>query len=956
MMEGKTKLVAAVVVALALTMAWPVRGESASVMLQKGIFAEQTAGDLDKAIGIYRKILDDARANRKYVAEAQYRLGVCLLKKGRREEAAAAFRELVARYPEQKALVAKARKQMPQQPFPEFVGCRVKEQLALEVRLPGSRGAFRPTRTIHEFSHLQITWRVDPEIAGRAKSFAVAVHPNVVEKPTAGAIWQAANLPATARRIAYGEAPGAADKPAPELKRGEYLVNVYAFEAPQDKLDPRKAIGLAAGILKVEPLIYTQIQTSDVQPDGTIRFRSIMQRINTSSEPLTEKRFMNSDFVRVTRMTDDKGRPLKFSVSHRQRAYHYRVTFNEPVAPGEAVLQSSEGTMTGLVRRTGDVWRYYMRHHPGSSRTRRIEVYRLPQGAELLDTVPSDMPRRTRNGRIELLAQKIIPPRGSITTSFRYRLAGAKPLELSHDDGTAEGKMSLAGSGHIVAFECPGDGGKVVAVKIFASRYGYPRPPDEDFHVYLLDADKKVLGDFKHAYGRIARGEQRWYTLANTPTAVPKRFFVALSFNPHRTKGIYVGYDKDVRKCHSFVGLPSTGFAMVREKYDWMVRVHLAREAPATQPAAGDLKLIPPPWKDGEATHVVVQAPGGAEMGKVVYSVCSASRGEKKVWRMESSMVVTTNNMRHHTRVDADAKSFAPLFGRTNNSLMGDFSAAYSPGKAERAMGGRPQPPVTVDEPVFDNEQVLFLIRRLPLATGYRASIPIFPVLTGATGVVVPIEVTGTEKVTVPAGTFDCYKLSLSLYAGPAKTVEHTLWISADAKRYLVKYDARSGLMLLEKVETRKATAASKFFHRKLGVILRLPAGWYAYRRPASGDERTKVDLFGPDPGIWGMFVAAAKGEGDTSARRFAGKDAQRIKGFLKEYAVRPQSWEELKVSGLPAARYVADYKEEGKDKVEYRTYLLGKSAVYWFVFRTDRAALDAQKKFFDSFVAGFKG
>ena len=53
--------------------------DSPSELLEKGIFSEETKGDLDEAIKIYRQILADAKANRGFVAQAQYRLGQCLL-------------------------------------------------------------------------------------------------------------------------------------------------------------------------------------------------------------------------------------------------------------------------------------------------------------------------------------------------------------------------------------------------------------------------------------------------------------------------------------------------------------------------------------------------------------------------------------------------------------------------------------------------------------------------------------------------------------------------------------------------------------------------------------------------------------------------------------------------------------------------------------------------------------
>ena len=58
--------------------------------------------------------------------------------------------------------------------------------------------------------------------------------------------------------------------------------------------------------MTVKPLPYTQIQITDFQVDGTIAFRSIIQAANKSARPLTTTRFINSDFVNVTKMSPRK--------------------------------------------------------------------------------------------------------------------------------------------------------------------------------------------------------------------------------------------------------------------------------------------------------------------------------------------------------------------------------------------------------------------------------------------------------------------------------------------------------------------------------------------------------------------------------------------------------------------------------------------------------------------------
>ncbi|MBI4657494.1 MAG: tetratricopeptide repeat protein [Verrucomicrobia bacterium] len=86
--------------------------ESFSVLLQKGIHAEETEGNLDAAITIYEEIVKEADANRALVAQAQYRLGVSQLKKGKQDEAETAFRRIISQFADQAETLAKARERL----------------------------------------------------------------------------------------------------------------------------------------------------------------------------------------------------------------------------------------------------------------------------------------------------------------------------------------------------------------------------------------------------------------------------------------------------------------------------------------------------------------------------------------------------------------------------------------------------------------------------------------------------------------------------------------------------------------------------------------------------------------------------------------------------------------------------------------------------------------------------
>lgn len=148
--------------------------------------------------------------------------------------------------------------------------------------------------------------------------------------------------------------------------------------------------------------------------------------------------------------------------------------------------------------------------------------------------------------------------------------------ELARDDGEPAGKRSSAGSGHAVLFDAPGDGWYLTAVRIYGSRYGYPQPPKEDFHVWLCDKNFKAIADFRFPYSRFTKGDPQDVILEVEPTKVPKKFIICVGFNPTRTKGIYVYHDKQASG-RSYSGLPG-GRARKFSGGDWLIRAVVDRK------------------------------------------------------------------------------------------------------------------------------------------------------------------------------------------------------------------------------------------------------------------------------------------------------------------------------------------------------------------------------------------
>jgi tetratricopeptide (TPR) repeat protein len=263
------------------------------------------------------------------------------------------------------------------------------------------------------------------------------------------------------------------------------------------------------------------------------------------------------------------------------------------------------------------------------------------------------------------------------------------------------------------------------------------------------------------------------------------------------------------------------------------------------QPA---LNLIPAPWKNGEAFTLSILAPSGSEIGTLSYTARLTEVKGIPAWEISGEHSVSPSQFTQSTRVVAERDTFAPITGYTKSSLMGEFDAQYSKGLVRlkiKGKQGEQTKEIPLDQVAYDNEQVLFLIRRLPLAENYKTAFPIFTV-QGATVVECGIEVTGKEKVKVPVGEYECFAVKLQVRLQGTVALEHRLWFSNDANRYVVKYDAGSAMMELTQLGAAKG--ADKGGDKKLAET-HAQKGWQLWReRKLAEAEKEFLEAVAADP------------------------------------------------------------------------------------------------------------
>jgi hypothetical protein len=152
----------------------------------------------------------------------------------------------------------------------------------------------------------------------------------------------------------------------------------------------------------------------------------------------------------------------------------------------------------------------------------------------------------------------------------------SKPLTLAGDDGSADGKRSIAGGGHARQFDAPAGGEWYLrAVSIHGARYGPAAPPADTFDVALCDAEMRPIAVWKQPYKLFERGQAKWVRIETPPTLVPAAFNVCVVFRPTARNGVFVSSDSSADG-HSRVATPGEAGNPLKQA-DRMIRVELDR-------------------------------------------------------------------------------------------------------------------------------------------------------------------------------------------------------------------------------------------------------------------------------------------------------------------------------------------------------------------------------------------
>ena len=315
-------------------------------------------------------------------------------------------------------------------------------------------------------------------------------------------------------------------------------------------------------------------------------------------------------------------------------------------------LEARKDPKTLAAKSLYEIERKYGRQKLGEALNRALS--QRPSGRELVKKFVEALADVTGDPEAKtLIPEQILKPKVRVDTEFpditqKWLYYGLKLewqdglLRLRYDDGEKDGQWSIAGSGHGIIFCKPKGKWQLVAVEFYGARYGALQPPEEDFSIFLCDADFKVIREFKAPYSLFAqRGEWKWERIIVEPTEVPDFFYIVIAFNPTETKGIYMAYDSDVPISHSRKASPDSHLFDTEKVYDWMIRCYLKpadeetakRSAEAVKQLESELEAL----KERVLAHVIrpdeeiVVEPYPNDPAEVVKQFMSALvKGDKK--------------------------------------------------------------------------------------------------------------------------------------------------------------------------------------------------------------------------------------------------------------------------------------------------------------------------------------
>ena len=284
-----------------------------------------------------------------------------------------------------------------------------------------------------------------------------------------------------------------------------------------------------------------------------------------------------------------------------------------------------------------------------------------------------------------------------------------------------------------------------------------------------------------------------------------------------------------------------------------------------------------------------------------------------------------------------------------------------------------PSDPVTRFEfpngqgPRYSYGELSYLLRRMPLAPGWSATIPVVTAPQHVAGEL-KAAVTRIEEVTVQAGSFKCFRVQLSgkgrrqSVVGtdwPISEAGETLWYGTTGVRPLVKIESGGFRGELASLRTAEQIGTSSYRDPQVGYSFTVPAGWVVHPRSSYSPPGTSVDLLDPESQVW--VVVSGKSKKTDSSRIDAELEAgaadrlRQEKEQGQDSPFRGPTLTHGKVGGHAALSRIAYHTNNGRKSVGYLTWIQSENTRASILVQVDAADFERFRQRFQPILDSFR-
>lgn len=338
------------------------------------------------------------------------------------------------------------------------------------------------------------------------------------------------------------------------------------------------------------------------------------------------------------------------------------------------------------------------------------------------------------------------------------------------------------------------------------------------------------------------------------------------------------------------------------------------------------------PWTDGKAYRYAVILPNGSEIGQMIAATRKIEVDGEAVWEAFMVRAAGTYSL-SRSRFAEDG--YRPLDCRWYMRGMGDKLVVFGKDGMVHIIDGESGEETdtfdstsrTSDTPLYENEQLVQLMRALSKKVGTKQKTELISSLNGAVPIGFDMEVTAHEEVTVAAGTFKCAKIETNL--------KQTFYIALDDGQPLVRMDVGPAKIDLAGWADWNAEDASEMTSKNFGCTVSVPGAMIAMPVVDNAEvfrqQYWSTDFAGRDGMLEINWTKNLVEEAKKSSRGCAEHMIGLAGKAYKDWGVVDGSWEKVEVGGVPGVA-VRVQGTQGEITVrEFHVYALGeeKSVIY---------------------------